>query len=187
MDFSQDKKDLISWVATIPWLAALSTAAIDLYNGSEIWTAAMNTIWAVEGLLAEWNSLMNPAFIEPTWMLVWWASAMMLSNWILNKFDYMKDHKKTRYLLNTIAGGLWVAWGATTAPVLATALLAYYWWKKSWKYSKLAMKTLGKTAATPFVWIWGGIAWLAKWWFTWGLSSIKNLWKNDKLMPWTWF
>ena len=173
--------NLAKWLWVVPWASAL----LDVVRSADIWTTISDVAWAVSHVLDAWDSLVNPLFADAGWALadwlftsvVWWASAWFLTNSILKEFDWMENHKKTRYLINTLAWWAWLAAWSVVTPYLLTWNIAYWAWKHWWKYWKEAWKRALWTA-------WGMTWWLVKWALKWWWNSVKAWLKwNQTLNP----
>ncbi len=167
----------INWTDLSKWLvvAPIATTWIDLIAWAHIWHTIWNVIWATEAVLQWGNSLLNPLFQSATWLsqiwfstILWWVSAWLLTNTILN--DLWIEKKWVKYSLNTAATLAGFAWWSVLAPYLVAGWLSYAIWKHGWKYWKIAVKSL--------VWCaWWLTAWAVAWW-------ARSAWKWMKWEQW---
>ncbi len=130
-----DFKWLASWVASIPVLSAAVDWAWHLINPAmELGDTIQATAWLVQNIVEKWNEAINPLFnwVDVFGWAVSGASAWLLSNKVLSKFDWMEQHKKTKYFLNTLSTIAWVSAWSSLAPVLLPAMLAFYAWDSEW-------------------------------------------------------
>lgn len=153
------------------WLVAPAlTVGVDLVRNVPVTTTMNQVLGWTEAILHTGNSFLNPVF-----NIVWtsfapvlaWTSAMMLSNSILKNFDWMNNHKATRYFLNAIAAWVTFTWWTAAAPYAVAATAGYYLWKPIYNLWKAA---LSRTA---------GAIWWATWWaVAWAVNWAKNWLKN---------
>lgn len=167
--------NLAKGVLTVPAI----TAWVDLVKWQAIWETIWYTAWAVDAVLNLWNSYLNPLF-QWSWLAINWVasaiasplSAMYLSNKILWNFNYFNNHKKLRYLLNTIAWTVAFSAGTAAAPYLLGGAVWYALWKPVYNFTKGAINKIAGTA-------WWLTGWAAIWAYRWAVNWMKN-WFSKK-------
>ncbi|PZM85002.1 hypothetical protein DLH72_02485 [Candidatus Gracilibacteria bacterium] len=132
-------------------VAPALTVGVDLVRNVPVTTTMNQVLGGTEAILHTGNSFLNPLFnIVGTSFapVLAGTSAMMLSNSILKNFDWMNNHKATRYFLNAIAAGVTFTGGTAAAPYAVAATAGYYLGKPIYNLGKAA---LSRTAGA----IWG--------------------------------
>lgn len=156
------KSLVIPWALTWAWAWMLGEQAEDI---------TWQTVWTVNNLLSDWNSLLNPLLEQVPLLssvpwastIAWWVSAWFLVNRIMNDVDWFKDRKKLRWVLTALATAWWAIGWTVAAPYLTTWALAYALSKHWWNLSREALKIL-----------YGWTVWWIKWLWLWVYNWIKN-------------